>query len=137
MRVFALLSVALLLAAAGVTAATPGSHFLNAHAADVSQIVDQVESNRLVALRYARHFGVEPSSVLQYIKTELGVSTLGEDTSLDVYTIDESRNIVRSTVLLKAGAKVFANSKGVPVLTYGTGNPMTATLRSDSVLATR
>jgi len=114
----------------GTATAKPAGEgaFLIDYAASVSQVMDQVEGSRLVALRYAKHFRTEPSSVLRYFRSELEVTTLSENTTLTVYYLDESRNIAGKTTELKAGTKVFGNRVGTPILEYGTGNPISATL---------
>jgi hypothetical protein len=102
--------------------------FLVEYADGVSQVTDQVEGNRLVALRYAKHFRTEPSTVLTYFRNELELTTLKVTSTLTVYFLDESRNIVSETREFKSGTKLFANRGGIPVLQYGTGNPLAATL---------
>jgi len=116
--------------ATGTATAKPAGEgaFLTDFATSVSQVVDQVEGNRLVALRYAKHFRTDPSSVLEYFRNELAITTLSEDTTLSVYYMDESRNIVSKTTELEAGTKVFGNKIGTPILEHGTGNPLAATL---------
>ncbi|HUV05654.1 MAG TPA: hypothetical protein VMX94_11180 [Armatimonadota bacterium] len=118
----------------GTATAKPAGEgaFLIESATSVSQVVDQVERSRLVALRYAKHFRTDPSSVLSYFRKELEIATLSENTTLTVYYLDESRNIVGKTTELKAGTKVFANKAGIPILQYGTGNPLSATLTTEA-----
>lgn len=115
---------------AGVASAKPAGEgaFLTEYASDVPDIVTQVEGSRLIALRYAKHFRVEPSQVLTYFRNELSVKSLEAEASFEVYYLDESRNIVSQTMQFRAGTKVFANKAGVPVLQYGTGNPLVSSL---------
>lgn len=87
-----------------------------------------MEANRLVALRYARVFVLEPKAVLTYFRNELTLVTLSEPAEVQVYRLDDEGRIVSETKTLKAGTKVFANRAGYAVLEYGTGNPLTAEL---------
>jgi len=104
--------------------------FLTDFADNTAALVTQVEGNRLVALRYAKHFRTEPSSVLIYFRNELSVTKLEQTVELTVYHIDASLSIVSETKEFKAGTKVFANRFGVPILEYGTGNPLATSLPS-------
>ena len=123
--VVVLLLVALLMAVGASVAGPTNGAFLNDPASSVSQVITQVEQNRLVALRYAKHFGTDPSSVLDYMRMELDVRTLDKNTSVDVYYIDSLRNIAKKSIVLNAGTKVFANNSGLPILEYESGNPLT------------
>jgi len=108
--------------------------FLVDSATSVSQLIDQVEGNRLVALRYAKHFGTDPSSVLAFFRSQLTVTELTQDITVTEYYLDESRSITSRSVDLKAGLKVFANKAGAPVLRLGTGNPLCEALSSAAVI---
>ena len=102
--------------------------FLVDFAGTPAQVADQVAGNRLVALRYAKHFQTEPASVLVYFRSELSITRLEQTTEVAVYHIGPSQRIVSETREFKAGTKVFASKGGIPVLEYGTGNPLTAIL---------
>jgi hypothetical protein len=102
--------------------------FLTEYADSPAQVVSQIEANRLVALRYARVFLKDPSSVLAYFRNELSIVTLEGPMQVEIRHLDESRRIVTSTREFKAGQKVFANADGYPILEYGTGNPLTSEL---------
>lgn len=102
--------------------------FLTEYADSPAQVVSQIEANRLVALRYARVFLKDPSSVLAYFRNELSIVTLEGPMQVEISHLDESRRIVTSTREFKAGQKVFANADGYPILEYGTGNPLTSEL---------
>ncbi len=102
--------------------------FLVDFAETPAQVADQVAGNRLVALRYAKHFQTEPASVLVYFRSELSLTRLEQTTEMAVYHIGPSQRIVSETREFKAGTKVFASKGTIPVLEYGTGNPLTAIL---------
>lgn len=98
--------------------------FLTQYAGSADEVIQQVEANRLVALRYAKHFRMDPASVLVYFRNELSVATLDESASMKVYSIGESSRIADVTREFKKGAKVFVDRQGVPILELGTGNPL-------------
>ncbi len=132
MRIHAIFLVASILTVAlfGVAVAKPAGQgaFLMEYADTVQQLVSQVENSRLVALRYAKHFRTDPSSVLTFYRNELSLFKLPETTSLRVYYLDDSHNIVSEVREFKAGTWVFANKAAVPILELGTGNPLSSTL---------
>lgn len=114
----------------GSLAAKPAKEgaFLTDYAESVAQILSQVEGNRLTALRYAKHFGTEPTTVLLHFRNELSLITLPEAVEVDMYSIGPSRTIVSDRVVLKAGIKVFADRSGMPLLEFGSGNPLSSSL---------
>ena len=118
--------VGALLGSALGTQAKPAQQgaFLTEYAGSVQEVIQQVEANRLVALRYAKHFRMDPASVLVYFRTELSLATLDESASLVVYFIGDSSRIDNETRAFKKGAKVFVDRQGVPILEFGTGNPL-------------
>lgn len=118
--------VGALLGSALGTQAKPAqqSAFLTEYAGSVQEVIQQVEANRLVALRYAKHFRMDPASVLVYFRNELSLATLDESASLVVYFIGDSSQIDNETRAFKKGTKVFVDRQGVPILEFGTGNPL-------------
>jgi len=122
--------LALVFGSVGLALAKPAGEgaFLVEYADTVQQVVNQVENSRLVALRYAKHFRTDPSTVLTTFRNELSVGKLDETVTLAVYFLDESRNIVSESREFRAGTRVFMNRAGKPLLEYGTGNPLAASL---------
>lgn len=102
--------------------------FLIESASSVHELVAQVQDSRLVALRYAKHFRTDPSSVLTYFRNQLSTIKLTKTALFDIYYLDESNNIVSMAKELKAGTRVFANKSATPILEIGTGNPLVSTL---------
>lgn len=107
--------------------------FLTEYADSVSSLIDQLEGNRVIALRYAKHFRMEPSALLTYFRNQLSISQINESTSMEVYFLDESRNILSESREFKSGTKVFINGSGVPVLEIGTGNPLRNSLSATGI----
>lgn len=98
--------------------------FLTEYAGSVDEIIQQVEANRLVALRYAKHFRMDPASVLVYFQNELSLATLDTAGAMKVYLIGDSSKIVVETREFRKGTRVFVDRQGVPLLEFGTGNPL-------------
>lgn len=134
MRVMAglvlLLSIMAAFALPGTAIAKPAGDgaFLIESVDSVAELVNQVEESRLLVLRYAKHYRVDPSAVLSYFRNELSIAKIEDTQDLGVYRRKGNSEIELITKTFKAGTRVFVNSKGIPVLEMGTGNPM-----SDSV----
>lgn len=134
MRVMAGLVLLLCIMAAfalpGTAIAKPAGDgaFLIESVDSVAELVNQVEESRLLVLRYAKHYRVDPSAVLSYFRNELSIAKIEETQDLGVYRRKGNSEVEVITKTFKAGTRVFVNSKGMPVLEMGTGNPM-----SDSV----
>lgn len=122
--ILAIVAAILGLAFGAQAKSAPQGAFLTEYAGSVDEVIHQVEANRLVALRYAKHFRMDPASVLLYFRNELSLATLDESASMKVYSIGESSHIADETREFKKGAKVFVDRRGVPILEFGTGNPL-------------
>ena len=122
--------VGAILGSASGTQAKPAQQgaFLTEYAGSVDSIFQQVEANRLVALRYAKHFKMDPASVLVYFRSELSMATLDNSASMKVYFIGDSSRIEDESREFNKGTKVFVDSQGVPILEFGTGNPLGTSL---------
>ncbi len=125
---FAFMLTCLLTAAVAFARPAGSSAFLTDYAETPQQVVDQMEANRLIALRYARVFVLEPRDVLTHFRNELSLITLRDSIEVQVYHLDDSGRIVSEAKTLKSGIKVFADKNGRPILEYGTGNPLTSDL---------
>ena len=140
MRVLVGLIVFLLLIAVGlilpqtVNAKPAGDKaFLVEYSDSVQDLVKQVEDSRLIALRYAKHFKVDPLQVLSYFRNELSIEELKENTTLDVYYRKGLTEVETKSKEFKKGTKVFVNRNGIPILELGTGNPLADTLPGKDV----
>ncbi len=138
MRVMVGLMVLLLLLAGALlpgpaSAKSAGdSAFLTEHAESVEGLVKQVENSRLLVLRYAKFFTVDPSNVISYFR-DLSIEEVKQTTTLDVYHRKGMSDVESKTKQFKAGTKVFVNRNGIPILELGTGNPLADTLPGKDV----
>jgi len=123
-----------LMALPGTASAKPAGDnaFLIDSADNVKDLVGQVEDSRLLVLRYAKFYKVDPSTVLTYFKNELTVEKLTEDVTLDVHQ-RKGTDFESISKKFKAGTKVFVNKNGIPILELGTGNPLTDSLPGKDV----
>lgn len=123
-----------LIALPGTASAKPAGDnaFLIDSADNVKDLVGQVEDSRLLVLRYAKFYKVDPSTVLTYFKNELSVEKLTEDVTLDVHQ-RKGTDFESNSEKFKAGTKVFVNKNGIPILELGTGNPLTDSLPGKDV----
>ena len=123
-----------LMALPGTASAKPAGDnaFLIDSADNVKDLVGQVEDSRLLVLRYAKFYKVDPSTVLTYFKNELTVEKLTEDVTLDVHQ-RKGTDFESVSKKFKAGTKAFVNKNGIPILELGTGNPLTDSLPGKDV----
>jgi len=98
----------------------------------VEDLVRQVEDSRLLVLRYAKHFRADPLTVIAYFRAELSIEELKEKTTIDVFK-RKGTDVVSESKEFKAGAKVFVNRNGIPVLELGSGNPLVESLPGKDV----
>jgi hypothetical protein len=97
--------------------------FLSTAAPTVSALIQEVRSDKVVADRYERHFGMTYEEVLRFFAT-LHLAKLNSDSVYMVYLVDDQGVIKAHPQKLKAGTRVFANAEGTPVLLAKCGNAM-------------
>lgn len=97
--------------------------FLSKRADTISQLVNEVGSDRTVADRYERHFGKTKSEISAYFGT-LHLARLNEDGTFMIYSVDDKGVIKAHPQRLKTGTKVFADASGMPILKASCGNAM-------------
>ncbi len=107
----------------------PRGSFLVKPAHSVAQLAAQVQSNRIVASRYERHFGVTAEQFARYAQNQLGLRRLTRAGSYRVYFIKSDGTVGSRVRRLRRGTPVFLHLRsGKPVLLGECGNPMQAVL---------
>ncbi|MCE5324062.1 PEP-CTERM sorting domain-containing protein [bacterium] len=101
----------------------PGS-FLVYKADSVDSFVTQLTSNKRVAARYARHYGISPDKLGKYFSENICIKTLDKPYRTTVYFISKGNVIKQKQRVLKAGSKVFVGPNGLPLLEWRCGNPL-------------
>jgi len=113
----------------------PGS-FLTKPVAGPSELADLVKQSKVVAQRYSKHFGMDPSSLAQYFHENVKISTLSKTGKYTVYFIAKDGKILQHKKRLKAGTKIFVAWNGHLILEGKCGNPVTKTLPKPPVKVT-
>jgi len=97
--------------------------FLSKRAESVSQLIQQVNTDTEVADRYERHFGKSKEDLVHFLGG-LHLARLNAAGTYRIYSVD-SRGVIKAhPERLKAGARVFADASGMPVLKASCGNAM-------------
>jgi len=105
----------------------PGS-FLTKPVGSPSELANLVQTDKVVAQRFSKHFGMDPSSLAEYFRDNLKLTTLAKSGQYRVYFITKGGKITLHKKRLKAGTKMFVAWNGQLILEGRCGNPMTKTL---------
>ena len=103
---------------------TPPDSFLVYKVYSVDQLVDQVQANPAIQLKYARHFHVPQSRIVQYLRANLVESYIPETGTYTCYCVRQNGLIYPVKQKFHEGTKVFALRNGEPVLKWVCGNPL-------------
>ncbi|MHB9038238.1 MAG: hypothetical protein ACYC64_16400 [Armatimonadota bacterium] len=103
--------------------ADPGS-FLVYKADSVGAFVNEIQANKTVTARYARHYGTSPDKLGTYFLENLQIKTLQKPYRTTVYYISKGNVIKQKVRVLKAGSRVFVGPDGLPLLEWRCGNPL-------------
>ena len=121
----------LVIAAAGSLAAAqraaPGS-FIKYRVNSGPALAKQMKSDKTVAARYARHFGVSVATVEDYFAKHITLTTLKKAKSTDVYFFGKGGKVIHRKRLFPAGTMVFVAQDGSLLLDWRCGNPLTKSL---------
>lgn len=118
-----ILAAGLSISANAATRTDPGS-FLVYKAESVDSFVTQIMSNKTVAARYARHYGISPEKLGKYFRENICIKTLDKPYMTTVYFISKGNIIKQKQRVLKAGSRVFIGPNGLPLLEWRCGNPL-------------
>lgn len=118
-----LLSAAATALAGSVPRTAPDS-FVPVPAVSVSDLVHQVETNRAVRIRYARHFHVPEGHIAAYLRANLVVSRLSEGGRYTMFCARPNGLIYPTLMPLPGGSRVFALRSGPAVLSLPAGDPL-------------
>lgn len=125
--------------------------YLNRPVRSAAELVMQAKNDPEVMDRYMRHFALGRREVLALLSS-LHLAKIKRDTPMTVFNCSEQDGVIRQRLFsIKAGAWVFADASGRPVLKMTCGNPfwtrppeapeevetatVPVTLRQDQVLA--
>jgi len=104
------------------TAMPPGA-FLHQPAPNVAALNHQVQSDRLVAERYARLYGMSPEMVRAAF-SKMQLSTLNEDHIYEVHYVHSGEKIGFKLRRVRKGTPIYRLPDGTPALVRVCGNPI-------------
>jgi hypothetical protein len=102
--------------------------FLSYQVDSTSELVEALRSDEALRRRYARHFGIPESNVIDFVKSSLVPYQLPADRNVTVYGVTKTGRIYATRTRLRKGTKVWATRSGVPILKWLCANPLTKTL---------
>lgn len=107
------------------TAMPPGA-FLHQPATTVEALNRQVQTDKLVAERYARLYGMSPEMVRSAF-SKMQLSTLNEDHIYEVHYVHPGEKIGFKLRRVRRGTPIYRLPDGTPALVRVCGNPIKAT----------
>lgn len=96
--------------------------FLNKPAHSTAELVRQIKSDPVVMDRFMRHFGMSKDEVVAMM-SELRLAKMKKDTPMTVYNCNDQGVIGSKVFMIKAGALVYVDKYGNPVLKGTCANP--------------
>lgn len=106
----------------------PGS-FLAAKVNSANDLAAHVANNKLVATRYAQHYGTTPENIAKYFQTNIKLISLGKPLKTTTYFVRKRDGRITSRKShYPAGTRMFATLDGTPIMELGCGNPITRRL---------
>ena len=96
--------------------------FLNKPVHSVAELVSQIKADPVVMDRYMRHFGMTSDEVVA-MANELHLAKMKKDTPMTVYNCNDQGVIGSKVFMIKAGALVFVDKYGTPILKKTCANP--------------
>ena len=96
--------------------------FLNKPVHSVAELVSQMKADPVVMDRFMRHFGMTSDEVVA-MANELHLAKMKKDTPMTVYNCNDRGVIGSKVFMIKAGALVFVDKYGTPILKKTCANP--------------
>ncbi len=107
----------------------PQESFLNYHAANVSELSQEVTVDPQVRSRLAKHFHITPTQMQTYIRRNLVLRHLSQAGRYRVACVRRDGSEYYIEQRLPTGTPVFASrATGQPILKLACGNPMVSSL---------
>lgn len=103
---------------------TPPSSYLQYRVYTVDQLIQQVSESPRVRQRFAKHFHVPETNVVEYMKANLVESYVPKTERYTVYCVRSSGKFYPIRQTFQRGTKVFALRNGEPVMKWLCGNPL-------------
>ncbi|RYG23357.1 PEP-CTERM sorting domain-containing protein [bacterium] len=97
--------------------------FVNRKVTDTKSLVNQINSDPVVADRYQRHFGMTRQEVVAYV-SNLHRGALPETGTYTIYSVPDAGYVKMHTAKLKKGEPMFLDPSNRPILIAKCGNPV-------------
>ncbi len=104
-------------------ARTDRNSFIEKPAPTLSELINQVKSDDVVASRYMRHFAMSKSDVVSMM-SKFKMGRLASDGVYLVYNVPGWEEVRSRAMFFRKGTLVWTDQKGTPVLKVSCGNPM-------------
>ena len=108
-------------------ATMPYGSFLTRPISDGDDLAQLLRRDKVVARRFANHYGMSNDAIADYIEKYGQVVTLSQSKNYVEYFIESSGRVRKHHKLLRPGTRILV-VKGTPVLDMRCGNPMNKTL---------
>lgn len=118
---------ACMVAAQAASTRMPYGSFLTRPVADADDLAQLLRQDRVVAQRFANHYGINNDAIADYIEKYGEVITLSKSKNYVEYFIDYSGRVRKHHKLLRPGTRILM-VRGTPMLDMRCGNPMNKTL---------
>lgn len=110
--------------------------FLGFQVDSTEELVAVLKQNPGLRRRYARHFGLKESEVVDFVRRALVVHRLPKARTVTNYGVTRSGRVFSTRTRLRAGTKVWATRSGVPILKWACANPLTRMLPGERLAST-
>ncbi len=104
--------------------------FLNRSVHSTGELVQQMNTDPVVMDRFMRHFAMTRTEVVA-MASQLSLAKIKNDTLMTVYNCNKRAVIGSRVFVIKAGALVFVDKYGTPVLKKTCANPLFGRIRID------
>lgn len=107
---------------------TPPGSFLKYRATTVQELTNQIKKDPIIQARYSKHFHKSVKDMLTDLSNGICLISIKNPVKVTSFYISKSGKIYSKQKLLPRGTLVFANSKGIPIIAWSCGNPLTTKL---------
>lgn len=105
----------------------PYGSFLTRPVSDGDDLAQLLRQDKVVAQRFANHYGMTNDAIADYVEKYGQVITLSESKNYVEYFIEPSGNVRKHHKLLRPGTRILV-VRGTPILDLRCGNPMNKAL---------
>lgn len=119
--------LACIVPAQAATPYMPHCSFLMKSATSAHEVANTIRTNRVVAQRFANHYGINNDAIADYIDRNGKVVTVTQPTVFTEYYVDSMGHTHKHQKRVQAGTKILV-VQGKPIMDLRCGNPLTKAL---------